>query len=42
MAALNCMEIGARGGIRDAAAARELIAAGQRRSKRDFVQRASS
>lgn len=42
MAALNCMEIGARGGIRDAAAARELIATGQRRSKRDYVQRASS
>lgn len=41
MAALNCMEVGARGGIRDKATARALIATGQRRSNRDFEMRST-
>ncbi len=38
MAALNCTAIGARGGIRDAAAARELMAGAQRHVHPEFVR----
>ncbi len=38
-AALNCTEIGARGGIRGVEAARSLMARAERRSNRDFEQR---
>lgn len=40
MAALNCTAIGARGGIADLAAARALMARAERRTNRDFEQRA--
>lgn len=40
MAALNCTAIGARGGIRDLEAAKALMARAERRSNRDFEQRA--
>lgn len=40
MAALNCTAIGARGGIADLAAARGLMARAERRTNRDFEQRA--
>lgn len=40
MAALNCTAIGARGGIRDLDAAKALMARAERRSNRDFEQRA--
>ncbi len=39
LAALNCTEIGARGGIRGAEAARALMARAERRSNRDFELR---
>jgi sulfofructose kinase len=38
MAALNCTALGARGGIRTAADARELIRRGERRSRPEFTQ----
>jgi sulfofructose kinase len=40
MAALNCTAIGARGGIADLAAAKALMARAERRTNRDFEQRA--
>ncbi|MFN0100749.1 MAG: carbohydrate kinase family protein [Bryobacteraceae bacterium] len=40
MAALNCTAIGARGGIQDLTAAKALIARAERRTNRDFEQRA--
>lgn len=40
MAALNCTAIGARGGISDLAAAKALMARAERRTNRDFEQRA--
>lgn len=40
MAALNCNAIGARGGIQDLAAAKALMARAERRTNRDFEQRA--
>ncbi|MBI2688726.1 MAG: ribokinase [Acidobacteria bacterium] len=40
MAALNCTAIGARGGIEDLDAAKALMARAERRSNRDFAQRA--
>ena len=40
MAALNCTAIGARGGIADLSAAKALIARAERRTNRDFEQRA--
>jgi sulfofructose kinase len=40
MAALNCTAIGARGGIQDLDAARALMARAERRTNRDFEQRA--
>lgn len=40
MAALNCTAIGARGGIQDLAAARALMSRAERRTNRDFEQRA--
>jgi len=42
MAALNCKELGAQGGIRDADAARDLIATGERRVNADFLVRAAA
>jgi sugar/nucleoside kinase (ribokinase family) len=42
MAALNCTAIGARGGIRDQAAARELMRRAERRSRREFEIRSAS
>ena len=42
MAALNCKALGAQGGIRGLAAARRLIATGERRSNPDFVSRSGS
>ncbi|MBM3786641.1 MAG: ribokinase [Acidobacteria bacterium] len=41
LAALNCTEIGARGGIKGLPEARALMARAERRSNRDFEQRAS-
>jgi sulfofructose kinase len=41
MAALNCTAIGARGGIRPLADAKALMARAERRTNRDFEQRAS-
>ena len=41
MAALNCKELGAQGGIRGAGAARDLIATGERRVNADFLVRAA-
>ncbi|MDE0108464.1 MAG: PfkB family carbohydrate kinase [Bryobacterales bacterium] len=41
MAALNCKELGAQGGIRGADAARDLIATGERRVNADFLVRAA-
>jgi sulfofructose kinase len=40
MAALNCTAIGARGGISDLASAKALMARAERRTNRDFEQRA--
>ena len=40
MAALNCTAIGARGGIQDLPAAKALMARAERRTNRDFEQRA--
>lgn len=40
MAALNCTAIGARGGIQDLAAAKALMARAERRSNREYEQRA--
>ena len=40
MAALNCTAIGARGGIADLSAAKALMARAERRTNRDFEQRA--
>ena len=37
MAALNCMALGARGGIRGVEEARQLMARAERRSHPDFV-----
>ena len=42
MAALNCKELGAQGGIRGADAARDLIATGERRVNADFLVRAAA
>ena len=42
MAALNCKELGAQGGIGGADAARDLIATGERRVNADFLVRASA
>ena len=42
MAALNCKELGAQGGIRGADAARDLIATGERRLNADFLVRAAA
>src|SRR5690606_34097388 len=41
MAALNCKAIGARGGVRTLAEAKELIAAGERRTHPEFATRVS-
>ncbi len=42
MAALNCKELGAQGGIRGADAARDLIASGERRVNAEFLVRAAA
>ncbi len=42
MAALNCMSIGARGGIRGASAGRALMARADRRSRPEFETRADA
>lgn len=42
MAALNCTALGARGGIRDLAEARALMARAERRSRREFETRETS
>jgi len=41
MAALNCMALGARGGIRGLEEVRALMARGERRSHPDFASRTS-
>lgn len=41
MAALNCKSLGARGGVRKADDARQLIATGERRGFEDFAERAA-